>query len=181
MPLPPPVADRTALHTRNINVQAFERVDGLWDLDVHLVDVKPIDCPLESGVRPAGEPVHVMWMRLTIDTAYTIQAVSTVTDRMPYPGFCQSITPAYDQLVGMNLLKNFRLRVAEMFRGTAGCTHLTELLSVVPTAAVQSLFAKPSDADQKPFQLDRCHALDTRGEAVARYYPRWYVSDNRSG
>jgi hypothetical protein len=26
----------------------------------------------------------------------------------------------------------------------------------------------------KPFQLDRCKALDTAGETVRRYYPRWY-------
>jgi hypothetical protein len=30
------------------------------------------------------------------------------------------------------------------------------------------------DPDQRPFQLDRCHALDATGAAVARYYPRWY-------
>ena len=26
---------------------------------------------------------------------------------------------------------------------------------------------------RKPFQLDRCHALDSGGEAVRLYYPRW--------
>jgi hypothetical protein len=30
------------------------------------------------------------------------------------------------------------------------------------------------DDGAKPFQLDRCRALDTRGPAVKRYYPRWY-------
>jgi hypothetical protein len=25
-----------------------------------------------------------------------------------------------------------------------------------------------------PFQLDRCHALETTSETVRRYYPRWY-------
>jgi hypothetical protein len=26
----------------------------------------------------------------------------------------------------------------------------------------------------KPFQLDRCHALETSTDTVRRYYPRWY-------
>jgi len=26
---------------------------------------------------------------------------------------------------------------------------------------------------QKPFQLDKCHALRTDGGAVAQFYPRW--------
>ena len=169
------------MHTRRIDVQAFRRSDHLWDIELHLTDVKPIDCRLESGVRPAGEPIHDMWVRLTIDDAYTIHTAQAVTDRMPYPGLCQKITPAYEQLVGLNLRRGFRLRVAEIFRGVAGCTHLTELLSVVPTAAVQAIFAKPSTADAKPFQLDRCHALDTRGEAVARFHPRWHVASAPGG
>jgi hypothetical protein len=26
----------------------------------------------------------------------------------------------------------------------------------------------------KPFQLDRCHALETTTDTVRRYYPQWY-------
>jgi hypothetical protein len=28
--------------------------------------------------------------------------------------------------------------------------------------------------NHKPFQLDRCHALETSSETVRRYYPKWY-------
>jgi hypothetical protein len=28
---------------------------------------------------------------------------------------------------------------------------------------------------EKPFQLDKCHALQSDGAAVARYYPRWAI------
>jgi hypothetical protein len=58
-----------------------------------------------------------------------------------------------------------------------GCTHITELLGYLPTAAVQTfagLRKREDEGDAKPFQLDRCHALDTRGDAVRRYYPKWY-------
>lgn len=163
------------MHTRRIEFQAYQREDGLWDLEAHLVDVKPIDCPLESGVRPAGEPIHAMWLRLTIDEECNVRAAAAAMDGMPYPGHCSRIVPEYGKLVGLNLLASFRRRATELLGGAHGCTHLTELLGAFPTAAVQSLFKKPLDADTKPFQLDRCHALVTDGEAVARYYPRWYV------
>jgi hypothetical protein len=58
-----------------------------------------------------------------------------------------------------------------------GCTHLTEMLSSLPTAAVQTfagLKRREDEGAHKPFQLDRCHALDTTGDTVRRYYPKWY-------
>jgi hypothetical protein len=30
--------------------------------------------------------------------------------------------------------------------------------------------------DDRPFQIDRCHALRSDGEAVRMHYPRWYRS-----
>jgi hypothetical protein len=30
------------------------------------------------------------------------------------------------------------------------------------------------EGDERPFQLDRCHALETTTDTVRRYYPRWY-------
>lgn len=168
------------MHTRRIEFEAYKRVDGRWDIEAHLVDVKPYDCPLESGMRPAGEPVHDMWLRLTIDEDCNVLAAEASMIRMPYTSYCSRIEPDYGRLVGLNLLASFRRRAIELLGGAHGCTHLTELLGIFPTAAVQSLFRKPLDADTKPFQLDRCHALVTDGDAVERYYPRWHVGRARS-
>jgi hypothetical protein len=59
-----------------------------------------------------------------------------------------------------------------------GCTHLTELSDVLPTAVVQAFAGDVlkvyPDSDTQPFQLDRCHALAADGEAVRLFYPRWY-------
>ncbi len=57
-----------------------------------------------------------------------------------------------------------------------GCTHITELLSYLPTAAVQTFagLTREDAGERKPFQLDRCHALETSSETVRRYYPKWY-------
>ena len=61
-----------------------------------------------------------------------------------------------------------------------GCTHITELSLVLPTAVVQAFAGEVldtrGDADDstQPFQIDRCRALRADGDAVKLYYPRWY-------
>lgn len=176
MPLSAPVP-RQRSHVRRVTYEGFLRDDGLIDIEAHLVDVKDHDLTLLSGVRPAGEPVHHMTVRVTIDGAFNIRAIEAHTDRSPYPGECNRIHPAYGQLVGANLLDGFRKRLHATLSGVHGCTHITELLGSLPTAAVQTkagLKQREDEGEAKPFQLDRCHALDTRGAAVARYYPNWY-------
>ena len=66
--------------------------------------------------------------------------------------------------------------VKERLGSVHGCSHLTELVGHLPTAAVQ-MFAglvPEDDGRQKPFQLDRCHALESHSETVRRWYPKWY-------
>jgi Protein of unknown function (DUF2889) len=176
MPLSP-AAPRKRLHERNARYEGFARDDGLFDVEAHLTDVKDQDLTLLSGLRRAGEPVHDMWVRLTIDTAFTIHAIEAKTDAMPYPGGCNRIEAAYRGLVGANLLEGFRKTLHDTFGGIHGCTHLTELLGYLPTAAVQTfagLKKREDEGEHKPFQLDRCHALETTSDVVRRYYPKWH-------
>ena len=128
-------------------------------------------------MRRAGEPVHDMWVRLTIDASFTIHAIEAKMDAVPYPGGCDAIEAAYRELVGANLLQGFRKTLHDTFGGVHGCTHLTELLGYLPTAAVQmfaGLKKREDEGEHKPFQLDRCHALETTSDVVRRYYPKWY-------
>ncbi len=105
-----------------------------------------------------------------------IHDIEAITDRMPYPDACDRIGPAYRKLIGANLVSGFRKLLHDRLGTVQGCTHLTELLSYLPTAAVQTFagLRRENDGDQKPFQLDRCHALETTTENVRRYYPKWY-------
>ena len=184
MPLPTPKTSRVHRHTRSIVAQAYERDDGLWDIDARISDIKPREVELESGIRALGEPIHDLWLRITIDTAFNITDTDAVSDAVPYPGYCDTIGPAYKKLIGLNLMKGFRLAVKERLAGTAGCTHLSELASMLPTAAIQAFAGDVfptrnsdfKDAEtQTPFQLDRCHALKLDGPAVEKYYPRWAI------
>jgi hypothetical protein len=157
----------------------FARDDGLWDLDACIRDTKTHDIALPSGPRPAGLPVHELKLRVTIDRDMTIVDAEAASDAVPYPGFCDTIAPAYKKLIGLSLLKHFRLHLKDRLSGVLGCTHLTELAQVLPTAAIQA-FADDAMANrsgdtstERPYELDRCHALRLDGPAVETYYPRW--------
>lgn len=182
MPLPPPDYPREPLHTRSIRVNSFARPDGQWDIEAELIDTKSYDFPVRGGeLHPAGEPVHHMHLRVTIDDGFTITDALVVYDAAPYGEFCAAIAPDYRDLVGLNLLRQFRKHVKERFGRTAGCTHVTELTNVLPTVAVQTMAARrrkavqdPATPEQRPFQLDGCHALRVDGPVAREYYPKWY-------
>ena len=181
MPLSVP-APRTLRHSRAIQVDAYARDDGLWDLDARITDVKTRDTALASGLRGAGQPIHDLKLRLTINRELVIVDAEASSDAVPYPGFCDTIAPAYKSLIGLSLMNHFRLRLKDRLAGVLGCTHLTELSLILPTAALQAyandvIKTRDSngvdDSTERPFQLDRCHALRVDGPAVAQYYPRW--------
>lgn len=179
MPLPPSTAARKRVHTRRITLEGWKREDGLWDIEGRLTDIKDHDYSLGSGVRLTGEAVHDMSVRVTIDKDFTILAAFVCSDAVPYPGGCESIAPAYQQIVGLNLMKNFRRRVGEIFGSVKGCSHLTELLLGIPPTAFQTFASDMTEAEgfepgSKPFPLDKCHALETTTATVKRYYPLWY-------
>ncbi|HEX9172916.1 MAG TPA: DUF2889 domain-containing protein [Telluria sp.] len=181
MPLSVPVP-RKLRHTRAITVEAYARDDGLWDLDATIRDIKERDITLASGLRKGGDPVHDLKLRITINREFVIVDAEAASDAVPYPGYCDTIGPAYKSLVGLSLMSHFRLRLKDRLSGVLGCTHLTELAQVLPTAAVQAYAndviqtrdgVDGDDNGEQPFQLDRCHALRLDGPGVARYYPRW--------
>lgn len=183
MPLPPPDCSRKPLHNRIIRAHSFEREDGLWDIELELIDTKSYDFTKRSGwVQRAGQPFHHMHLRVTIDSNFVIVKAVASHDTVPYRDNCSAITPHYAELEGMHLLKGFRNQVKERFGRAAGCTHLTELTSVLPTVALQSMAArrrteaeKEQERARRPFQIDGCFALRTDGPVVQEFYPQWFV------
>ncbi len=185
MPLPPPDIAREPLHTRSIRVSSFVREDGQWDLEAELIDVKAYDFVLRDGasLHRAGDPIHHMHLRVTIDDQFMITAAVADYDAAPYQENCTAIAPDYRHLVGMNLLRNFRQAVKDRYAKTAGCTHMTELAYVLPTVAIQTMANKRRKEQaaagkqaKRPFQLEGCHALRLDGPVVQEFYPKWYVT-----
>lgn len=168
---------RKLLHRRSFDCAGYAREDGLWDIEITMIDVKPEDFPLTRGIRLGGQPMHRLALRVTIDAEY--QVVDTIANSLatPYPGICDTISPAYRQIVGLNLLDGFRAAVQKRLGGVAGCSHLTEMLHLVPTVAIQSLVEERwhrRDNGLRPFEIDGCHALAESGEIVREVYPRWW-------
>ncbi len=181
----PPASPRQLIHTRQITTQVYLREDGLWELEATLLDTKGKDFHLSSGVRAKGDAIQDMTLCITIDDKFNILAAKATTKAAPYNEHCKEIEPDYQKLVGLNLVKGFRAALKELFAGVAGCSHMTELCSVLPTVAIQGfageiIGVKDDGAKEMPFILNRCHALKTDGEAVKKYHKVWYVAPNVS-
>ena len=85
MPLSPPVP-RELSHTRAVQCQGFRRMDGLWDIEGHLVDTKAYDFQTEhSPTLLAGQAVHDMWIRMTVDDDLLIHGCEAAMAANPYP------------------------------------------------------------------------------------------------
>lgn len=178
MTLPPAAASRQLKHRRQIEVQVYARDDGLWEADATLRDLKTRDTEHAGRTRAAGEPIHEMLLRVVVDTRLTIVAAGSQTAWMPYPGHCDAHGDAYARLAGLNLTQGFRAGLRERVGGVLGCTHISELAQVLPTAVIQAMAGEVIDTrghgDEQPFQIDRCHALRSDGEVVREFYPRWH-------
>lgn len=180
MPLSAPVS-RELKHTRSIQCHGYKRSDGLWDIEGHLVDTKTNAIPMrdrESGAVAPGEPLHEMWLRITVDLDLLIHDAEAVTDWGPYNG-CADITPQFKLLKGLTIKPGFTLKTRELLGGTKGCTHLVELLGPLATTAFQTIYgarekAKPSGTDgRRPGLIDSCHMYKSTGRIVAERWPQW--------
>jgi len=185
MPLSTP-ANRKHQHTRRVICEGFEREDGLWDIEGHLVDIKNFPIELkdrEDGVLPAGEAVHDLSLRLTIDLDLNIIDAEASMDATPFTG-CPSIADAYKQLIGAQIAPGFTKLTKTLFSGVSGCTHLLELLGPVATTAYQATHHARearegwSDGSQRPPMLDMCHTMDSTGRVVKQYWPHFYQASN---
>jgi len=180
MPLSSP-ADREPIHIRRIECRGYRRRDGMWDIEGHLVDTKSYGFDNEwRGRVEAGEPVHDMWIRLTIDDEFKVHAVEAATDSSPFR-ICPDITANFAALKGLSIAKGWRRAVAERLGGVHGCTHLVELLGPLGTTAFQTIFplremhGQRAPRRTRPRAIDTCHALKSDGEVVKRHWPEFYT------
>ena len=96
MPLSAPRAAREHLHDRRYDFQGFRRKDGLWDIEGRMTDSKTYSFPNEyRGEIQAGEPLHDMRIRLTLDDHFTVTdiEVSTEARRFPSAAIWRPISP----------------------------------------------------------------------------------------
>lgn len=164
---------RRHIHRRSIAIDAWIRPDGQWDIEGELTDLRSDDYAFVSGVRPAGQPIHHMWMRAVVDGDLVLREIKVSMYGMPYPDTCQGAAPGYERLVGVSIRKGFKRRVMEFMGGPSGCSHLTHLVLAIGEAAYQSVARPPGLAPSiKRHALDGCFGLASDGEVVRVYRDR---------
>lgn len=191
MPLPDP-ATRTRLHERRLSIDGYQREDGLFDIEGHIVDTKTYDFDSQwRGKVEAGKPVHEMWLRLTIDESLTIRAVAAETDSGPFPP-CYNVAPNFQRLEGLRIGPGWMGEVRKRVGGTEGCTHITEMLAQIATTAFQTMIrhweaqrlkreaeAKKNGGSpasgRRPPMIGTCHALAADGPVVEKMWPEFFT------
>ncbi len=186
MPLSKAV-EREHLHTREIVCRGYKRADGLWDIEGSIVDSKTYSFSNHDrdGVA-AGEPVHHMVARLTVDDDLVVQAAEVDTLAGPYT-MCGDITPRYGDLVGAKIGPGWRKDVYKRVGGIAGCTHITDVLTgplavtayqtIVPRRRRMEAEAPVKTLGKPPRILDTCHAFARGSEVVKNRWPEFYAPE----
>jgi hypothetical protein len=184
MPLPTP-APRKLRHTRTIVCEGYERADGQWDVDGRLTDVKADTIKFwnEGAEIPAGQPVHDMYLRLTVDSKMTITHSEAAMDYHPWP-VCPAITQNFSKLAGVSIKPGFTKKAGDLFGGINGCTHLGSLIGPAATTVMQTMvrarvkrMKEAQDNGQPrpmPAFLNTCHTWATNSPVVKREYPEFY-------
>ncbi len=179
MPLPDSPHSRKHIHTRQITCNGFQRDDGLWDVDAQIKDIKTysVDNTYRGEIKP-GEPIHEMWIRLTVDTHMLVHDCIAVTDHSPY-GCCGDITPIFKRLIGQQIAPGWTRLVKNLVAGVQGCTHLADLVAPATTTLYQTMAViakgKTDQETSKPFYIDGWHAWVSDGEQVLTYHPEYYT------
>ncbi len=157
--LSPPEVGRELAHKRQITLNGYVRIDGLFDIEAELTDHKTYSFPSDfRGEVTPDLPVHHMIVRVTITKERIITAAEAITVTGPYD-VCPKANKVFTKLVGLQIGPGWRRKVQAAIGGRHGCTHITELLGPVATIAYQTLYGHDarerrektqfSDADKK--------------------------------
>ncbi len=182
MPLSEP-HPREKLHTRTIVIDGYRRADGLYDIEAHLTDTKTRGFANEyRGFIEAGEPLHGMWLRLTVDDRLRVVACEAASEQTPY-AICSLAAPNFASLAGLQIKAGFLREANHAVGGPVGCTHLRELLGQMGTVAFQTMVSarqnKPAAPNAlqnptRPALLNSCLAYEDGGETARRTWPEYY-------
>ncbi|MDP6566358.1 MAG: DUF2889 domain-containing protein [Alphaproteobacteria bacterium] len=177
-------ASRDLMHTRNLDLRAYRRHDGLWDIEGHITDIKPFDYSMLDSERTAAEPVHDMWLRLTVDDDFVVRGAKALIDVGAH-GPCHEIAHNYAELEGLRVGPGWNRGIRERLGGVRGCTHLNDMLGQMATTAMQALWEVVEEQQDQgdghrqlgPGLLNSCHAYGATSPYVKDYFPDYYEGD----
>lgn len=179
-------SSRTELHVRQIEMRAFQRTDGLFEVEGRVTDRKPEKFVPRMGARevPAGAALHDMRVTIVFDEALKVKDIKAKTDASPY-SHCSEAEQTMKVLIGAQMTKGWGRIVRERLGGEKGCTHLMELMMPMATVAFQSLSSinrhKPEALDPtgRPIKINSCFAYGTEQPLVRAYWPEYFLAKKK--
>lgn len=170
---------RTLMHNRQIDIQGYLRDDGLWEVEGELRDTKsyPFDL-IDRGLVQVGGYLHHMKLTLVYDERLTIHDVRAEVYETPYFD-CPGAKDAYQALIGIRIRSGWIDEAKAAVGKVTGCTHLTELLPVLATGAIQTLRGYQIQHDEsrdtvrkgKDLMLNSCYGFREGGRAQTYFWP----------
>ena len=72
-------------------------------------------------MRKAGDPIHHMRIRVTVDTQLVVQAIEASLEAHPVQG-CPGALAGMQRMVGCSMARGWRKAIDTQLAGIAGCT-----------------------------------------------------------
>jgi len=184
----PATAQREHIHTRTIVINAYRRSDGLMDVEGQITDVKPFQHQMMDGLVEAGEPVHDLAIRITLDDSLTVRDAVASMDSTAHE-LCPAAAPNFKNIIGLQIAGGWNKKVKEAMSPGLGCTHIIEMLAQMASGAKQAMWSRkpgekmdlppPQQREIMPGMLNSCYAYRQDGELVQQHFPRSYIASDK--
>ena len=146
-------ARRDLKHNRTIEGKGYKREDGLWDIEVFLIDSKTYSFNnMHREYISAGEPLHDMALRLTLDDKRQIIDIEAEINASPY-NICPQAVKNCQKLKGEYVVTGFNRKVIKALGGEKGCRHITDLLAYAGTIAYQTLWKEKTGGESESYHF----------------------------
>ena len=155
-------AKRDLKHNRTIKGKGYKREDGLWDIEVFLIDSKTYSFKnMHRGYISSGEPLHDMAVRLTLNDERKIIDIEAVINASPY-NICPQAVENCQKLKGEYLIAGFNRKVIKTMGGEKGCRHITDLLAYAGTIAYQTLWKEKTGGEAKTITEEEAKSIEKK-------------------
>ncbi len=137
---------------------------------------------MEDDYRLPSQPMHDLWIRLTVDSEMTVVEAEAAMPQGAY-ATCHEIAPNFAKLKGLKIGPGWNKNVRSRVGGVNGCTHIVEMLSQIATTAIQALWellygnGDLPPEERRTNQLNTCYAYRADGPLVRNVYPAQYTGD----
>lgn len=182
MPLPV-TEDREHIHTRTIAINAYMRKDGQMDIEGRITDIKPFDHQMMDSFRKAGDPIHDLSIRITLDGEFTVTDAVASMDQGAH-GLCPRAAPNFRNIIGLQIGPGWNKKVKVAMSPSLGCTHIIEMLAQMASATMQAKWSRkrgeefemptPEDREMQFGMLNSCYPYRESSPWIKENFPKSY-------